>query len=95
MLRGFLVGVHHSQNRLELRKTIGDKSVNSENVLEWALHVNAVIRIEEEKQTPPIAAMRREQTEILIDLVNRLVQQMSVGHEKNAQSCVGRRDNSH
>ena len=58
------------------------------NALEWALHLGAIGRIEEE-QTPRIAAIRRDDTEMLLDSVNRLVQQMSNRTEKNARSSGG------
>ena len=74
VLRGFLNGIHHSQVRLELRKTFGDKNKNIANALERELHLEAIIRIEEEYQTPRIAAIRRDETEILKYSVNRLVQ---------------------
>ena len=58
------------------------------NALEWALHLRAIVRIEEE-QTPRIAAIRRDDTEMLLDSVNRLVQQMSNRNEKNVRSSGG------
>ena len=48
VLRGFLDGIHHSQVRLELRKTTGDKNKSIANALERDLHLEAIIRIEEE-----------------------------------------------
>ena len=81
--------------RLELRKSTGDKDMNIANTLERELHLEAVIRIEEEEPTPRIAAIRRDETEILIDSVKKLVQQMSVGNENNARSSDGQKDNSH
>ena len=81
--------IHHNQVRLELRKTIGDKLMNTVKFLKRALHLEAVIKIEEEEQTPRIAAIRRDETEILIDSVNRLVQQISVGKNYNARSTDG------
>ena len=91
----FLERIHHSQVIFELGKTIGDKDMNIANALEWAHHLEAVIRIKEEEQTPPIAAIRRDETEILIDSLNRLDKQMSVGNENYARSSDGRRDNYH
>ena len=91
VLRGFFEGVHHSQVKFEVRTTIGDKEMNIANALERALHLEAVIRIEEEKQTPRIADIRRDETVILEDSANRLVQQTSIGNEKNARSSDGRR----
>ena len=95
VLRGFFEGFHHSEVRFEVRKTNGDKEMNIANALERALHLEAVIRIEEEKQTPRIADIRRDETVILEDSANRLVQQTSIGNEKNARSSDGRRYNGH
>ena len=46
VLRGFLEGINHSKVRLDLRKRIGDKDRKIETVLEQALHIEAVTRIE-------------------------------------------------
>ena len=69
--------------------------MNIANALERALHLEAVIRIEEEKQTPRIADIRGDETVILENSANRLVQQTSIGNEKNARSKDGRRYNAH
>ena len=74
-----------SQVKFEVRTTIGDKEMNIANALERALHLEALIRIEEEKQTPRIADIRRDETVIQEDSANRLVQQTSIGNEKNAR----------
>ena len=55
--------------------------MNIKKALERALHLETVKRTEEEEQTQRIAAIRRDETEILIDSMNRLDQQMSVGNE--------------
>ena len=47
--------------------------MNIENALERTRHLQAVISIQEGEKTPRIAATRRDDTEILIDSVNRLV----------------------
>ena len=57
-MRGFLEGINHSQVSLDLRKQIGDKDMKIETVLERALHVEAVTRIEEEEQIPKVAVIR-------------------------------------
>ena len=69
--------------------------MNIANALERALYIEAVIRVEEEEQTPQIAATRRYETEVLKDSVNRLVQHMFVGNENIVRSSDGRRNNSH
>ena len=86
--QGFLEGFHHSHVTLELRKTIGDKDMNIANAVERAFHLEAVIRIHEEEQMPRIAARRRDETEILIDSLNRLVQQMSIRNENNVRTVT-------
>ena len=62
--------------------------MNNANGLERAFHHEAIIRIEEEEQTPRVAAIRRDETQILIDMVNRQVQQMSVGFIKIPRSVT-------
>ena len=91
MVQGFLHGIHHIQVRLELHKTTGDKDKNIANASERELHLEAVIRTEEEEPTPRIAAIRRDETENLIESVKKLVQQMSVGNENNARSSDGQK----
>ena len=78
VLRGFLEGINHSQVRLDLRKQIGDKDMSFETVLERALHLEAVTRIEEEEQTTKVAVIRRDETKDLVEAVTRLVNQLSV-----------------
>ena len=78
VLRGFLEGINHSQVRLDLRKQIGDKDMKIETVLERALHLEAVTRIEEEEQTPKVAVIRRDETKDLVEAVTKLVNQLSV-----------------
>ena len=78
VLRGFLKGINHSQVRLDLRKQIGEKDKKNETVLEKALHLEAVIRIEEEEQTPKVAVIIRDETKDLVEAVTKLVIQLSV-----------------
>ena len=78
VLRGFLEGINHSQMRLDLRKQIGDKNMKIETVLERALHLDDVTRIEEEEQTSKIAIIRRDETKDLVEVVTRLVNKLSV-----------------
>ena len=77
-LRGFLEGINQSQVRLDLKKQIGDKVKKIETVLERALHLEAVTRIEEEEQTPKVAVIRRDETKDLVEAVTKLVNQLSV-----------------
>ena len=57
MLGEFLEGIRNSQVRLDLRKTIGDAEMNIESILEMALHLKAVTRIEEEEKEPRVAVL--------------------------------------
>ena len=68
--------------RLDLRKQIGDKDMKIETVLERALHLEAVTRIEEEEQTPKVAVIRRDETKDLVEAVTKLVNQLSVDNKK-------------
>ena len=77
-LRGFLEGIKQSQVRLDLRKQIGDKDMKIETVLERALHLEAVTRIEEEEQTPKVAVIRRDETKDLVEAGTKFVNQLSV-----------------
>ena len=61
VVRGFLEGIRYSQVRLDLRKTIGDAEMNIERILEMALHLEAVTRIEEEEKEPSRCASTRQQ----------------------------------
>ena len=90
VLRGFLEGINHSQVRLDLRKQIGDKGMKIETVLERALHLEAVTRIEEEEQTPKVAVIRRDETKDLVKAVTRLLNQLSVDEKQQ----VNRRNQS-
>ena len=69
VLRGFLERINHSQVRLDLRKQIGDKDIQIETILEPALHLEAVTRIEEEEQTLEVAVIRRDETKDLVEAV--------------------------
>ena len=78
VLRGLLEGIDHSQVRLDFRKQIGDKDMKIETVLERALHLEAVTRIEEEERTPKVAVIRRDETKGLVEAIDKLVNQLSV-----------------
>ena len=45
---GFLEGIGSSQVRLDMKKIIGDAGMNIERLLEVAVHLEGVPRIEEE-----------------------------------------------
>ena len=77
VVRGFLEGIRNSQVRLDLRKTIGDAEMNIERILEMALHLEAVTRIEEEEKVPRVAVLQPDNNERLIKSVNRLIEKLS------------------
>ena len=54
VLRGYLEKINHSQVRVDLKKQFGDKDIIFETVLEQALDLEAVTRIEEDEQTPQL-----------------------------------------
>ena len=96
VLRGFLEGIHHSQVRLDLRKQIGEKDMKIETVLERALHLEAVTKIEEEEQQPKIAAIRRDENRELVEAVTKLISQMTTddGNRNQRASFSRERSNS-
>ena len=53
-----------------------------ETVLERALHLEAVTRIEEEEQTQKVAVIRRDETKDLVEAVTKLVNQLPVDDEQ-------------
>ena len=74
---GFLDGITQGQVKLDLRMQMGDEDMESETVLEKALHLEAVTRIEEEEQTTKIAVFRQDLTKGLVEAVTKLVNQLS------------------
>ena len=90
VLRDFLEGIHHSQVRLDLRKTLEDKYMTVDKALERALHLEAVTRVEEEEQVPQIAAIRQDDSnKSLIEAVNGLVQKLSGTADGNSRESGG------
>ena len=90
VLRGFLEGIHHSQVRLDLRKTLEDKDMTVDKALKRALHLEAVTRIEEDEQVPQIAAIRQDDSnKSLIEAVNGLVQKLSRTADGNSRESGG------
>ena len=65
--------------------------MNIANALEQALQLEALITNREEKKEPRLAAIGRDELEVRIESVSRLVKQMSVGNENNARSSDGQR----
>ena len=94
VLRGFLEGVRHSQVRLDLRELIGDKDMKIETVLERALHLEAVTRIEEEEQTPKVAVIRWDETKKLVEAATKLVNQLSVDDKQRENRRTQSRERS-
>ena len=54
-----------------------------EVVLELALHLEAVNRIEEEEQATKVAVIRRDKTKNLVEAVTKLVNQLSVDDKQH------------
>ena len=81
VVRGFLEGIRNNQVRLDLRKTIGDAEVNIERILEMALHLEAVTRIEEEEKEPRVAVLQPDNNERLINSVNQLIEKLSLSRD--------------
>ena len=73
VVRGFLEGIHNSQVRLDLRKSLVDAELTIERVLEKELLLEAVTRIEEEEKEPRVAVLQPDNTERLINSVNQPV----------------------
>ena len=78
VVRGFLEGIRNSQVRLDLRKTMGDAEMNIERILEMALHLEAVTRIEEEEKEPRVAVLQPDNNEKLNNSVNQLIEKLSL-----------------
>ena len=96
VVRGFLEGIRDSQVRLDLRKTIGDAEMNIEHILEMALHLEAVTRIEEEEKEPRVAVLQPDNNERLIISVNQLIEKLSLSREirKMTTATVFRKGNN-
>ena len=80
----------HSQVRLDLRvrKTIGDAEMNIERILEMALQLEAVTRIEEEGKKP-------DNNERLINSVNQLIEKLCLSRDsRNDHATVFRKGNN-
>ena len=67
-----------------------------ETVLERALHLEAVTKIEEEEQQPKIAAIRRDENRELVEAVTKLISQMTTddGNRNQRASFSRERSNS-
>ena len=73
VLRDGREGIDNTQLNFKLRNIIWDKDMNIADALERVFHLEFVIRIEAEEQTPRRAAIWRRKTDILGDSVNRCV----------------------
>ena len=90
VVRGFLEGIRNSQVRLDLRKTIGDAEMNIERILEMALHLEAVTRIEEEEKEPRVALLQPDNNERLINSVNQLIEKLSLSRDSRNDKFSGK-----
>ena len=73
VLQDGLKGFDKTQFNFKLRKTIWDKEMNIADALEREFHLESVIRIETEEQTPRRAAIWRCKKDILGDSKKRCV----------------------
>ena len=63
-----------------------------ETVLERALHLESVTRIEEEEQTTKIAVIRQDETKYLVEAVTKLVNQLSVDDKQRENRRIQSRE---
>ena len=94
VLRGFLEGINHSQLSVDIRKPIGEKDMKIETVLQRALHLEAVTRIEEEEQTPKLEIIRQNETKDLVEAVTWLVNHLSVDDKQRENRRIQSRERS-
>ena len=73
ILRGFLECMENSQVRLYLRKNLGDVDMTLDKSLERALHIVAVIIMEEEDNKPRVSAIQSKQKFHLVSWTKDLV----------------------
>ena len=74
VVRGFSEGIHNSQVRRYLRRSLVDVDWTNETILELALHFETVTRSEEDEREPKVAVRQHESTERLIKSMNELVE---------------------
>ena len=72
-LRGIFEGIESSQVRLNLRWTLGDANMTLDKVLERALHIETVTRIEEGYNEPPVSAVQSNENTQLVNSIKDLV----------------------
>ena len=72
ILRGFLEGIENIQVQLNQRNNLGDADITLDEVLERALHIEAVTRIEEEDNEPRVSALQLIEDTQLVKSINDL-----------------------
>ena len=97
VVRGFLEGINNTQVRLDLRKTLQDDEMEIQTVLEKALHLEAVTRIEEEEKEYRVSSIIPDSASRLVDRLNELVAELKVkdegrGAARNDRRSPGGRD---
>ena len=86
VVRGFLKGIHNSQFGLDSRKSLVDADLKIESVVEKALHLEAVTRIQEAEREPKVAVLQPDNTERLVNCVNNLVECLSLSWDSRSDN---------
>ena len=76
--------------RLDLRKNLVDADMTLDQALEWALHIEAVTRIEEDDNKPSVSAIYSNENTQLIISINDLVRTLQTNQSKRQdnQKCL-------
>ena len=83
-MRGFFEGIENSQVRLDLRTNLGEADMTLDKALERALHIEAVMRIEEEDKEPRISALQSNGNTQLVNSITDLVRTLQ-NNQSNRQ----------
>ena len=72
--------------RLDLRKNLGDADMTLYKVLERALHIEAVTRIEEEDNEPQVSAIHSNENTELVNSINDLVRTLQTNQPNRQEN---------
>ena len=86
--RGFLEGIENSQMQHDLRKNLGDADRTLDKVLERALHIEAVTRIEEEDNEPRVSAIQSNENSQLVNSISDLVRTLQTYQSNNPGKII-------
>ena len=86
VVRGFLVGIHNSQIRLNFRKSLVEAELTIDTVLEKALHLEAVTRIEEKEREPKVAVLQPTKQKHWITPCKTLLN-LSLSRDWRSENC--------